>query len=346
MRKQMIRLLAALLAIFLLSACGAPAAGGDTPSTQAPETETTVKELTPVGSMLRHMAFNILGTDGLPGFDDPEKSANIKAIIQEIDPDTFGVEETAQIWTDGLVELLDGKYAVVGGHSDPKVERTANWMNALYYKVDKFNCLDSGVWYLSGDPDGKYVSGKPGNTCSFALLERKEDGALILLLNMHLQWLALGSEDLETHNFQYYGIATSDTNISRDNQVVWAAQFGKTYSEKYAAQYGKPVATLIGGDYNIDALKDALYEHEYTRLCDNMTRFGFSDSAFSAKELVTNQSTKNWVTYRRKDSRLDYIFVSENVLPQTFTVGKIEADYQVSSDHLPVYLDYYIGQPM
>ena len=41
MRKQMIRLLAALLAIFLLSACGAPAAGGDTPSTPAPETEVT-----------------------------------------------------------------------------------------------------------------------------------------------------------------------------------------------------------------------------------------------------------------------------------------------------------------
>ena len=343
MRKQMIRLLAALLAILLLSACGAPAAAGDTPSTQAPETEATVKELTPVGSMLRHMAFNILGTDGLPGFDDPEKSANIKAIIQEIDPDTFGVEETAQIWTDGLVELLDGKYAVVGGHSDPKVERTANWMNALYYKVDKFNCLDSGVWYLCGEADGKYVSNKPGNTCSFALLERREDGALILLLNMHLQWLPLGSADLEAHNFEYYGVATSDTNISRDNQVVWAAQFATASAEKYSAQYGKIVSVLIGGDYNIDALKDALYEHEYTRLCDNMTRYGFSDSAFSAKELVTNQSTKNWVTYRRKDSRLDYIFVSENVLPQTFTVGKIEADYQVSSDHLPVYLDYYIG---
>ena len=340
--------LSLLLAAILLTACGnAPASSADTPSageTTPTTAEPTAKELTPVGNMLRHMSFNILGTDGLPRIDDPEKSANIKAIIQQIDPDTFGVEETAQVWTDGLVELLEGKYAVVGGHSDPKVERTANWMNALYYKVDKFDCLDSGAWYLSGDDDGKYVSGQPGNTCSFALLERKEDGALILLLNMHLQWLPLGSEDLEAHNFQYYGIATSDSNISRDNQVVRAAQLGQAYSEKYAVQYGKPVATLIGGDYNIDALKDALYDHEYTRMSENMARFGFTESAFSARELITNQSTENWVTYRRSASRLDYIFVSETVLSQTFTVGKIDVDYTISSDHLPVYLDYYIGQ--
>ena len=175
-------------------------------------------------------------------------------------------------------------------------------------------------------------------------MERKEDGALILLLNMHLQWLPLGSADLEAHNFEYYGVATSDTNISRDNQVVWAAKFATASIEKYTAQYGKPIATLIGGDYNIDALKDALYEHEYTRMGDNMAHFGFRESALLAPELVTNQTTKNWVTYRRGDKRLDYIFVSSNVLPQTFNVGKIDAPFEVSSDHLPVYLDYYIGQ--
>ena len=343
MRKQMIRLLAALLAIFLLSACGAPAAAGDTPSNQAPEAETTEKALEPTGSMLRHMSFNILGTDTYPGFENDEKRANIKAIIEAADPDTFGVQEAAQIWTDGLVDLLDGKYAVVGGHSDPKVEKPANWTNALYYKTDKFTCLDSGMWYLNGDPDGKYASGKVGNNCSFALLERKEDGELILLLNMHLQWLPLGGSDLEAHNFEYYGVATSDTNISRDNQVVWAAQFATASVEKYSAQYGKSIAVLIGGDYNINALEDNFYEHEYTRLGDTMGRFGFTESALLAKELVTNQNAKNWVTYRKKDSRLDYIFVSETVLPQTFTVAKIEAKYEVSSDHLPVYLDYYIG---
>ena len=343
MRKQMIRLLAALLAIFLLSACGAPAAAGDTPSNQAPETETTEKALEPTGSMLRHMSFNILGTDTYPGFENDEKRANIKAIIEAADPDTFGVQEAAQIWTDGLVDLLDGKYAVVGGHSDPKVEKPANWTNALYYKTDKFTCLDSGMWYLNGDPDGKYASGKVGNNCSFALLERKEDGELILLLNMHLQWLPLGGSDLEAHNFEYYGVATSDTNISRDNQVVWAAQFATASVEKYSAQYGKSIAVLIGGDYNINALEDNFYEHEYTRLGDTMGRFGFTESALLAKELVTNQNAKNWVTYRKKDSRLDYIFVSETVLPQTFTVAKIEAKYEVSSDHLPVYLYYYIG---
>ena len=65
------------------------------------------------GSKMRHMSFNIFGAADYPGFEDEEKRINIKAIISEIDPDTFGVQEAAKAWTDGLVGLLDNMFESV-----------------------------------------------------------------------------------------------------------------------------------------------------------------------------------------------------------------------------------------
>lgn len=341
MGKHIVRLMAAVLAMLLLAACGGPAPAETTATTQT-EPETTAKELEPVGSMLRHMSFNILNASDVPGFESEEKRNNLKSVIESIDPDTFGIQEGTQPWTDGLCGLLDNRYAVVGGHSDPKVEKPYGKMNAIFYKPDKFTCLDSGMYYLNGI--GSYVENKLANSCSFALLERIEDGALIFVLNCHLQWLQLGNPDLETHNFEYHGVATTDRNLSRDAQVQWFAEYAQMRTIAYEKEYGKPVTVLMSGDYNINALEDSMYEHEYTRLGQTMAGFGYTETAVTAKELVTNQEGAKWITYRRGKERLDYIFANERVLAESFGVGVITADYTVSSDHLPVYVDYYIGQ--
>lgn len=336
-----------IAAALVLASCGgepvATEPQGETTVQTIPET--TVKELTPVGSMLRHMSFNILGTEEFPGFDNDEKRNNIKSIIEEVDPDTFGVQEANQTWTDGLVEILDGKYAMAGGHSDPKVEyNTLNWINAIYYKADKFTYLDSGMHILNGD--GGYVAGKPANNCPFVLLERKEDGALLLVLNVHLQWLPLGSDDLRVHNFEHYGIETADINLTRADQVVWAGKFATEKAAAYAAQYGKPVAIILSGDFNINSLHTTLYLQEYENATANLAHYGLTESALIAKELVSNQNTVRWVTYRRsKDPRrFDYIYIDSTLQPETFTVYVTDKPWEVTSDHMPVYLDYFITQ--
>lgn len=337
-----------LLAAILLTACGSkPTAPATTAPAKAaaPTTEPTEQGPQPVGSRMRHMSFNILGAAGQPGFDNEKKRNNIKTIIEEIDPDTFGVQEANQVWTDGLVELLEGKYAMAGGHSDPKLTYTnINWINAIYYKVDKFNYLDSGMHILNGD--GGYIAGKDTNNCPFVLLERKEDGALLLILNVHLQWLVQGTDELRTHNFEHYGIDTDETNLVRADQVVWAGKFATEKAAAYEAQYGKPVTVILGGDFNINSLHIQPYIQEYEGATTNLAHYGLTESALIAKELVSNQDTSKWVTYRKGDSaqRLDYIYVDRSVIPETFYVHKMDQPWELSSDHIPVYLDYYIAR--
>lgn len=344
MNKLFFRLLTALLAVLLLAGCGAaPAATAPKDETTQTIPEATEKEPEPVGSMMRHMSFNILGTAEYPGFDNDEKRGNIKAIIEEIDPDTFGVQEANKVWTDGLAELLDGKYAMAGGHSDPKLTYTdINWINAIYYKVDKFNYLDSGMHILNGD--GGYISGKPTNNCPFVLLERREDGALLLILNVHLQWLPLGSDDLRAYNFETYGIDTADTNLVRMDQVVWSGKFAAEKAAAYEAQYDKPVTILLGGDFNINSLHPIPYIEDYNTATSNLAYYSLTESALTAKEVVSNQTVSKWVTYRKGSAaqRLDYIYVNSSVQPETFYVYNTKQDWQVSSDHFPIYLDYYI----
>lgn len=319
-----------LILTLSLCACGA-----------APAAPTTEPQVAVTGSKMRHMSFNILGSKAdHPGFENEEKRNNIKAIIEEIDPDTFGVQEAHQPWTDGLAGLLDNKYAMAAGHSDPKVTRPAYQTNAVFYKVDKFNYLDSGLYYL--DNDGAYSFA--GSNCGYVLLERKEDGALILVMNLHLSWRALGSKELLEFNQQNFNENTADTHFLRDMEVTWAAMFAQQKTQEYAAQYGKTVTPLLSGDFNVESLDQdqPAHKREYDFLTTNMKMVGLKESALVAKALVTNQDTDQWVTYRNSKSRIDYIFIDDTIVPETFTVHKLEKSPEITSDHLPVYLDYYI----
>lgn len=103
---------------------------------------------------------------------------------------------------------------------------------------------------------------------------------------------------------------------------------------------------LVGGDFNMNSLHAEPYIQEYKTATANLAQFGLTESALTAKELVTNQTTARWVTYRRGSTpnRLDYIFIDSSVLPETFYIHKIDQAWEVSSDHLPVYLDYYLAR--
>lgn len=344
--------LCAVLASLLLTGCGAAqtaestAATGET--TVATEPAETKREVTVVGDMLRHMNYNIAGSNTLeriPNFELNEaKRNNIKAYIEELDPDTFGVQEAPQAWIEGLPGLLDNKYAMVGGYSDQIGKNEKFWYNPLYYKVDTFNCLDSGVLFL--DEGFKY--NKNNRNCAFALLERISDGELILLFSLHMEHRALGTEDLETYNYTTYYEKTSDRNILRDKQVEYLSQMVAAKREEYAS-YGKEITVVISGDFNINRWQDEDYEHEYTRLCETMGGVKMYDTVAIAANVESNQTKAKWQTYRDQftfecpNACLDYVFVSDNVVVDTFAVYNTPHEMGDSSDHHPVYADYYIG---
>ena len=353
-KKVLLQSLAFVLALGSLFLCGCGA--GDAGQTTAADSTTmiqtepaeTKREVSVVGEQMRHLTYNIAGSNTLeriPNFDlNENKKANIKAYIEELQPDTFGVQEAPQAWIEGLPGLLENKYAMVGGYSDQIGKNEKFWYNPLYYKVDTFNCLDGGVLFL----DEGFQYSKNNRNCAFALLERISDGELVLLFSLHMEHRGLGTEDLLNYNYTTYYERTSDRNILRDKQVGYLAQMVTAKREEYAS-YGKEITVIISGDFNINRWQDEDYEHEYTRLCETLGGVGLYDSLTLTDNVVTNQSKAKWQTYRDQftfecpTAALDYIFVTDNVVVNGVTVYKTPHEMADSSDHHPVYTDYYIG---
>lgn len=356
--KLSFRILTAALALLLLAGCSNSGSQSQTGAESKETTtqtvpETTQREVTVVGETLRHMTYNIAGSNTLeriPNFDLNEaKRANIKRYIEQIDPDTFGVQEAPKAWIEGMVDLLDNKYAMAGG-SFETIDNERFWFNPIYYKVDTFNCLDSGVMFL----DEGFVYNKNNRNAAYALLERKDDGELVLIFSLHLEHRALGTDDLLEYNLTYYGQKTADQNFLRDQQIEYLTKAINTRLAGYAEQYTQEISVIVSGDLNINAWDDENFTHEYTRLCETMGSIertpGMRDSVTVAADVQTNQGTRaTWQTYRdtfTSDSpyaRIDYIFVSNNLVVNSYTVFDTPDDIGNSSDHHPTYIDYHIG---
>lgn len=342
-----------------LCACGEGEAPAETTAapieTTAAPTEPTMREVTVVGEPLRHMNYNIagsLGTERLQMFymeGREAKKNNIKAIIEELSPDTISIQEASEDWREGLPPFLDDKYAIAGKDHE-EVPNPEFWLNPILYKVDKFNCLDEGVAFLS---DNYKKEGSSNRSVSYALLERKSDGELILVLSTHLSAGALGTEEMRETNYRNFLVDDANRSCVRDAQVAVLRKLVDEKITEYAASYDKEVSVILSGDFNIDTWTDEKYSNEYSRLLETMHTSEVGPALFESsvvcKTLEPNQTRKTWQTYRLNDSemgaylRLDYIFVSENIVVDTHTCYNTPYTPGESSDHHPVYTDYSIG---
>lgn len=346
--KKVICVLLVLCTLLSFAACGSDAENMEQ-TTEQTVSETKQREVTIVGDKLRHMTYNIAGSNTLeriPNFELNEtKRNNIKQYIQQMDPDTFGIQEAPKAWIEGMVGLLDNKYAMVGG-SHESINNEKFWFNPIYYKVDVFNCLDSGVIFLN---EG-FAYNKNNRNAAFALLERKSDGELLLIFSLHLEHRPLGTQELEDYNLTYYGKKNNEQNFLRDYQVEWLCKAISTRQAGYGEQYSQEISVVVSGDFNINAWDDEKFSGEYTRLTESLGALNMLDSVSQAGEVQTNQGARSeWQTYRdvftasSAYARLDYIFLSNNLVVNTYTVYDTPDDMGDSSDHHPTYVDYYIG---
>lgn len=356
--KTMIRILSLCLSILLLmgllAACGAEPA-----ETTAGATETTAeptepkRELTAVGEPMRHMTYNIagsLGTERIQMFyleGREAKKNNIKAIIEELDPETICIQEASEDWREGLPPFLDNKYAIAGKDNE-EVPRPEFWLNPILYKVDTFTCLDEGVYWLTESL--KKVS--TSRSCSYALLERISDGELLFVISVHVNAGALGTEDMRQANFAY-NVDDANRSYSRDLQVSVIRKIVDDKMAEYAETHDKEISVIVSGDFNIDEWTNEKFSFEYDRLLETMATSTVGkplyDTTKVCANLIHNQSMKTYQTYRLKDSkqgaylRIDYNFVSENLMVENNIVYNTPYPVGESSDHHPSYIDYTIA---
>ena len=169
-------------------------------------------------------------------YDNPEDGANnwrfrrerIAELIRSEAVDLLGTQEVLANQFDDLQALLPGYRAVGVGREDGA---RAGEFNAVFFRSDRFELLDSGVFWLSENPETPGSKGWDGaceRLATWTVLRDKSGGEL-LFINTHLdhigeqarrEGVALLLRRIETLRAGRPVILTGDFNAEPSSPVV------------------------------------------------------------------------------------------------------------------------------
>jgi endonuclease/exonuclease/phosphatase family metal-dependent hydrolase len=127
------------------------------------------------------MSFNLL----VAKESEPDRFNAALTQINAADPDILGVQECSVLWYEFLCEKLGDRYGVVGelNHSS-----TQMWRNAIFYKKDKFELIETKTQWLSANPSSP--TRLPNETqyriLTYAVLKDVKTGATFAHCNTHM----------------------------------------------------------------------------------------------------------------------------------------------------------------
>lgn len=161
--------------------------------------DTTLDTLNNLSTRLDHsirvMTQNVRAADDPDGNTVQRRADRFRQLLEEYRPDVFGTQEFTFTWSvalekrmkDSVKEGLIPTYASVGCSREGR-DKKGGEFNSVFYRVDRFELLDSDTVWLSDTPDR--VSCVPSSLCNrictWALLKDKDTGMTILVANTHL----------------------------------------------------------------------------------------------------------------------------------------------------------------
>ena len=127
------------------------------------------------------MSFNLL----VAKESEPDRFAAALTQINAADPDILGVQECSVLWYEFLCGQLGDRYGVVGELNHTS---TQMWRNAIFYKKDKFELLETKTQWLSANPSSP--TRLPNETqyriLTYAVLKDIKTGATFAHCNTHM----------------------------------------------------------------------------------------------------------------------------------------------------------------
>ena len=209
------------------------------------------------------MSFNILYDDGNGGGMWKSPAERKDAVLYQINstnPDMLGVQECTLWWYETLNAALLDRYAVVGEINDPGGQ---NWRNAIYYRKDKFDLLETKTKWLTDTPDVKsrLDSGGQYRIVTYAVLRDKVTGETFAYCNTHMGFGSI--------------------NRPRQDEIL----------VNIAKSLGLPV--LISGDFN-----DGDFVHtEFGRSSSALKAFMKRDGLWDARNMTNIANRKSTIDY-------------------------------------------------
>ncbi len=210
---------------------------------------------------MKTMSYNIL-CYGKEGHEREKREPMVLEIINKNAPDTFGVQEATPEWMDFLKKNLDD-YSYVGVGRDDGDNKGE--YSAVFYKADKFNCLDKGNFWLSETPDkpGKGWDAACVRVCSWVLLETKENAKKFIHLNTHLDHIGVEARKegmklifQKAESFSVPTIVTGDFNFEQGSEFYEGLVSGKLRDSKFVAENSDDGITYNGFGENDGGIID------------------------------------------------------------------------------------------
>ncbi|MBO7377145.1 MAG: endonuclease/exonuclease/phosphatase family protein [Clostridia bacterium] len=196
-------------------------------------------------SELTAMSFNVLVSQ-----KTSERDARVIKMVLSYLPDTVGFQEASPAWMATLSSGLSSDYAWVG---EGREGGSKGEYNPIFYRKDKFNLISSGTKWLSDTPDvvSKYSDSNCYRIYTYALLEKKDDGTRIMVVNTHLDHVGESARRNQaavlakflSKNALYPIILTGDFNTTEDSAAYSTVIGGGVSDSRRIASTAEPGAT-------------------------------------------------------------------------------------------------------
>ncbi|MBR6793995.1 MAG: endonuclease/exonuclease/phosphatase family protein, partial [Clostridia bacterium] len=262
-----------------------------------------VKPTTPVdpnANDLKIISYNVRTSNDGEGKNVADRAPRFKKAMDQYDPDIMGLQEVSSKWMPYLEDYFTDEYDYI------QRWRAANSKEGtpIFWKKDKFTCLDSGYFWLSDTPDKESIAYSWGATkyyriCMWVKLRVKATGKIFLFYNTHFD-------------------TTAGPKVPSAKLVIERA-VEKGGFDRYAV--------FCTGDFNMQPDTDG-YKAMYARFHD-------------INRDLNNDKTPTFTSYGTKaGSIIDFCFYSaEKIQPKKYKVITELVDGGHISDHYGLYIE-------
>lgn len=242
---------------------------------------------------IKIMTQNVMCWDAKGG-EYPVRRERMKRLFSRLDPDLIGTQEVTETWRGYFDDDLPGYGSVFRYRGEHDHEGTP-----LYYKKDRFDAVDSGVFWLSNTPETE--SKAPGAGCLrtavWAILREKTSDEKILFVNTHLDHR---SEEARTLGARLL----NDFITKRDGMKA-----------------------VLTGDFNDTSFSDAI---------EVIKEFMIDSRLGSAETEEGNTHSSEYGA--PADASIDYVFL-RGIVPVRYSVEKECDGRFAQSDHYAVFVE-------
>ena len=167
------------------------------------------------------ISFNIRYTNDPDGHSIQERAPRLKQIISQHDPDLIGFQECRPRWWPYIYADYSKDYGIFNRYRAFDESESS----PILWKKDKFECVDSGYFWLSDTPTVESRGWDETGCyrmCAWVNLKHKESGKIFTFMNTHFGFgekCQLDSVELiHKYNLEisdYPTLITGDFNMSR-----------------------------------------------------------------------------------------------------------------------------------